>query len=330
MPLSNENVFGTKALTKAINKLPVTPTIIRELGIFKPEYLNTTSVNVVNKNGHLALVEAMPRGSAGEPVKESYGDRQNFTMLHLPKDDIVLADDVQNVKAWDSEDEAMTVASRVNDKLASMKADIEFTREHLMLGALQGKILDADGSTVLVDIYKRFGLTRKVHNIELSKDTTKVGAVIDKIKTEQGLKRLGEMVSGWIMLASPEFMQSLIYHPNIEAIYQRYQEGKVYRDGNTNVAFNHMNIDFIQYEHTFPNGAKIADGEAIILPKGTLSTFREFFAPADMTDAVNTMAKPYYASRAEMDHKKGWKLHAQSNPLPLLLRPELVATIKMT
>ena len=40
------------------------------------------------------------------------------------------------------------------------------------------------------------------------------------------------------------------------------------------------------------------------------------------------MAQPYYAKREAMKFAKGWDLEAQSNPLPLVLRPELVATIK--
>lgn len=330
MPLSNDSVFGVKALTDAINKLPATPTIIRELGIFKPDYRTTTSVNVAAKNGQLVLVEAVPRGTPGKPVKESLGGSQSFNMLHLPKNDIVLADDVQNVKAWGTENTAMTVADKVNDKLASMKADIEYTREHLMLGALQGKLLNADGATVLEDLYDRFGLKREIYNVKLSDKELAVGKILDTIKTKQGTKRGGEIVNGWTVLASPTFMQEFIYHPKIVDIYNRVQEAKVYRDGNTNVSFSHMNIDFVQYDHVFPNGVQIPEGEAIILPKGTTSTFREYFAPANLNGAVNTKALPYYASRVELPHGIGWDLYAQSNPLPLLLRPELVATIKMT
>ena len=49
---------------------------------------------------------------------------------------------------------------------------------------------------------------------------------------------------------------------------------------------------------------------------------------ADMNETVNSIALPYYASREKMAHDKGWSLHAQSNPLPLPLRPDLVATLK--
>ncbi len=49
MPLSNEQQFGVKALTESINNLPVTPTTIRESGLFVPEPLTTTYVDVEAK-----------------------------------------------------------------------------------------------------------------------------------------------------------------------------------------------------------------------------------------------------------------------------------------
>lgn len=330
MPLSNDSQYGVRPMTEAINRLPANPTTIRELGLFKPSYQTTTYIEVEAKEGELMLVESAPRGTPGMPVKENRGQAQNFNMLHLPKDDVVRADDVQNVRTFGSDNKAETVAEKVNDKLAAMKADIELTREHLMLGALQGKLLDADGETVLVDIYERFGLTRKSFNWKLTSNATNVNALIDAAKTAQGKKRGGEVVNGYYVLASEQFMQALIYHDSIKSLYERYQDGAAYRGSETNVSFKHKGLEFIQYDHVFPSGVKIADGEAILLPKGTRSTFKEFFAPADMNATVNTKARPYYASRDKLGHDKGWSLHAQSNPLPLVLRPELVATLKMS
>lgn len=330
MPLSNESQYGVKPMTEAINKLPATPTIIRSLGIFKPEYLDTTSVVVESKEGVLSLVPAVPRGTPGEPVATtSRGKRESFEMLHLPKHDIVRADDVQNVKSFGSDNKAETVAGKVNDKLADMKFDIEYTREHLMLGAVKGKILDADG-TPLVDIYDRFGLTRKTFTWNLSGENSNVGKMIDDAVTALSKKRGGEPVNGWYVLCSPEFMQAVIYHKTMTALYERYQDGKTYREGDTNVGFKHKNLEFIQYDHVFESGLQIKAGEAEIIPKGTRKTFREYFAPADTAAAVNTKAKPYYASREPLGHGKGYDLEAQSNPLPLLLRPDLAATLKAT
>lgn len=330
MPLSNDSQYGIRPMTDSINKLPANPSIIRALGIFKPEYQTTTSVAVEVKAGVLSLVSAKPRGTPGDPVATTdRGTRHSFEMLHLPKNEIVRADDVQNVRAFGTDNKAQTVAEKVNDKLADMKSDIEYTREHLMLGALSGKILDADG-TPLVDIYDRFGLTRKKINWNLSGATSNVGVMIDDAVRELSKKRGGEPVNGWIVLCSPEFMQAVVYHKTVTALYERYQDGAIYRGDSTSVGFEHKKLKFIDYDHVFESGLQIAAGEAIILPAGTKNVFKEYFAPADTGAAVNSKAMAYYASREKLGHDKGWSLEAQSNPLPLMLRPELVATLKMT
>ncbi|MBF0804962.1 MULTISPECIES: major capsid protein [unclassified Neisseria] len=326
MPLSNESKFGVKALTTAVNKVPATPTQIRDLNIFEPQYLTTTYVDVEYQEGRVSLVQSKQRGQGGQAVDNKTRRIHTFKIPHLPEDDIVRADDVQNLRAFGS-DQAATVEGVVQDKLADGKLNLEYTREHLMLGALQGKILDADG-TELYDLYKEFGITRGAHNWKLGTKTTEVGAEIDKTVSALRAKQKGAMVGGWVALCGLDFLTALKYHDKIKPLYERYRDGAAYREGSPNpVEFEHNGIKFIQYIGDFgTKGAKIAPNEAILLPVGR-KLYTEAFAPADMNATVNTRALPYYASREKLDHDKGWSLHMQSNPLPIALRPELVVTL---
>lgn len=329
MPLSNDSRFGAQALTQAINALPTTPTQIRALGLFKPVPLATTYVEVEHQEGTLRLVKSEPRGKEGSPAADRTRKSELFSMIHLPKKDVIRADDIQNLRGFGTTT-AQTIESTVNDKLADMKADIEFTREHLMLGALQGKILDADG-TELYDIYKKFDLPRKTYKWALGTAGTEVGAKIDQTTSEMRKNLKGEVFTGWACLCSPEFMEALKYHASIKALYERYRDGAAYREADINqISFEHNGVKFVQYDGDFgTDGAKIDAGKGIILPLGTRSTFAEFFAPADMSATVNTKALPYYASREKLPHDKGWDLEGQSNPLPMVMRPGLVATVEI-
>ncbi len=328
MPLSNESVFGVQPLTEAINLLPQSTTIIRNLGLFTPKFLTTTYVMIEDREGKLLLVPNVPRGASGQPVSNKPRQTYSFEMTHLPKHDVVHADDVQNVRAFGSQNKTETVAELVNDKLQDMKYDLEYTREHLMLGALQGKILDADGQ-VITNLYDRFGLKRKSHTIELSKDTTIVGKEIDKVKIATRNQLKGESCNGWVALCGAKFYQELIYHKSIEERYLHYKNDP-FIEKQTHEKFVQKDVQYILYDHVFPNGSKIPEDEAIYIPLGTRKTFAEYFAPANKSQTVNTKAKAYYASRERMKHDKGWDLEAQSNPLPLVTRPDLVQTLKMT
>lgn len=264
MPLSSDHIFGVTSLSESINELPATPSILNDLNIFKKEYKTTTYVSVERKENVLTLVANSPRGSAGDPIKSHRHAPKTFNMMHLVKDDIVRADDVQNLRAFGSVSQTMAVAELVNDKLSGMKADIDYTIEHARLGALKGKILDADGKTVIADIYKEFGLTRKSVNWALSTKTTQVTALINSYKQDIGKLRRGESITGYVCLVSPAFMNALIAHESVEKYYARHQDGLTYREGNTDVSFIHNGVKFVVYADEFESGLKIENDEAMI------------------------------------------------------------------
>lgn len=330
MILDDNSKFSVAAMSEAINRLPATPTQIRALGIFTPRYLTTTYVDVENQDGTLRLVHTEARGTSGQGVDSKPRSIRTFKVPHLPKNDVIRADDVQNLRAFGTT-QAQTVEAVVNDKLAQCKLDIEFTREHLMLGALQGQILDADG-TVLYDMYKEFGMQRQSFTIGLGTATTEVGRKLDEVKSAMRRALKGEVATKWVALCGDDFLNNLKYHKSIKDLYTRFRDGAAYREGDAAmnpIEFEHNGIQFIQYDGSFgAQGAKIAPNQAILLPLGTRNTFAEYFAPADMIETVNTRAQPYYASREKLEHGKGWSIHAQSNPLPLVLRPEVVATLQ--
>ena len=184
---------------------------------------------------------------------------------------------------------------------------------------------------MILDINTDFGVTRKTQNIELSKDTTKVGSVLDKLLSEQRQKFAGAQVRGWVVYCGIDFLNALKEHKSIFEVYKRYDEARAYREGDTlnPTEFVHKGIRFIEYANHFGSDADIAADKAILLPVGR-NLYKEYFAPADMASTVNTRALPYYASREKLQHDKGWSLHVQSNPLPIALRPELLATLTMS
>ena len=75
MALSSESKFGVKALTAAVNKVPATPTQIRDLGIFEPQYLTTSYVDVECQEGRLNLVQSKERGTPFRDARHALAHR---------------------------------------------------------------------------------------------------------------------------------------------------------------------------------------------------------------------------------------------------------------
>ncbi|WII93185.1 major capsid protein [Kingella negevensis] len=331
MNLAHNSAFTVQALTAAINNIAPTPTQIRELGIFEPNFGTKTTAMVEWKNGALTIVKNQERGRLdGEPVDEADRKVEYFAATHLPVFETILAEDYQGVRAF-GKDNLTNIKDVVTEYQANAKFKIEMTREHLMLGALQGKILDKDGS-VIHDLYAKFGLGKqKTVSWELTKATTKVGEKMDKTLSDLRKEFKGALVTGWVALCSPEFLTALKYHDSITPIYNRYRDGATYRESNgvNPIELEYNGIKFIEYTGAFgKTGAKIEAGKAILLPVGR-KLYTEYFAPADISAAVNTKALPYYTTLDKFggEHDMGYTIRSQSNPLPIALRPDLIVTL---
>lgn len=100
MPLSDNSKFGVQALTTAVNKIDPGASQIRELGIFEPEYLTTTYADIEFQDGKVSLVASKERGTAGQAVDSPKRKIHTVKIPHLPVNDVIRADDVQNLRAF--------------------------------------------------------------------------------------------------------------------------------------------------------------------------------------------------------------------------------------
>ncbi|MBX5015946.1 major capsid protein [Rhizobium lentis] len=338
LDIFNDSLFSTTSLTEAINIVPNDYGRVRELGLFVGEPIPTTTVTVQYANGTLNLLPTRERGappSVGSPEKRG---ARSFKCFHVPHDDFVLADDVQNIVARVGAAGALeSVASLVNRKQITMRGKHSITLEHMRMGALRGEILDSDGSSLL-NLFTSFGVTQKVIDFVLGTAGTNVAAKIDELTAYMEDNLLGEVMSGVHVLASPEWFAKLVGHATIVDAWKYY-------DGLYNVIrqdvrkkFVHRGVTFEEYrgsaqylqeDGTYATRRFIPAGEAIAFPLGTMDTFRTYFAPADFMDTVNTMGEEIYVRQAvDRDFQRFVKLHSQSNPLPMVKRPALL--VKLT
>lgn len=330
--------FSSTSLTEAINIVPNDYGRIRELGLFNNEPIATTTVSIEYANGTLNLLPTRERGapsSLGMPEKR--GARQ-FACFHIPHDDFVRADDVQNILARVAEDGVVdAVQSVVNRKQIVMRKKHAITLEHMRMGALRGDILDNDGSSLL-NLFTAFGVTQKSVDFLLGTAGTDVGAKIDELSGYVEDNLMGEVTSGVHVLASPEWFAKLVGHATIKDAWKYY-------DGVYNVIrqdvrkkFVHRGVTFEEYrgsaqylqeDGTYGTRRFIPAGEAIAVPLGTTDTFSTYWAPADFIDTVNSLGEEIYVRTAVDPEFQRWvKIHSQSNPLPIVKRPALL--VKLT
>jgi len=331
LDIFNHPSFSVRNTTDAINVIPNRYGRLNELNLFPARGIRTTYVQIEYKNGILNLIPVQPRGAPGTKGVRGRRDLRTFSAFHIPHEDEVLADDVQNVRSFGSDNQLMGVQDLVNDKLEDCANKHFITLEHLRIGALKGDILDADGSSLL-NLFDEFGIEEHVENFDFSAK----GDVAQHCRNisrhiEENLN--GEIMNGVWALTSPEFMDKLLTNNEVKEAYKYYSSTVEPLREDARRRFPHQGIMFEEYlgnaTHLQDDGKTVSRkfipaGEARFFPVGTRQSFATYFAPAAFIEAVNTVGLDKYAKLKVKDYDRGVDIHTQSNPLPLCLRPVLL------
>ena len=329
LDIFNSQAFSMIALTEAINVVPNTYGRLRELNLFPIKPVNTTTVAIEIKNNVLNLLPTQPRG--GPATQNVTGKRQlkSFRIPHIPLEDLILADEVQNIRAFGSENQLQAVMALVNERQMEIVNKFAITLEWLRNGALKGQVLDADGVTVIYNWFTEFGISQKSVDFALTTEETNVAAKVLEVKRHIEDNLLGDSMTRIRALCSPEFWEALTSHASVIDAFRYYQGVNNQRD-DLRRGWEYQGVVFEEYRgqaedaegttHKF-----VPENEAVFFPEGTQTTFRTFVAPADFIETVNTMGRPLYSKLAiDKDLQRWVKIHAQSNPLPICMRPAVL------
>jgi hypothetical protein len=331
MDVFNNDAFSLRSLTAAILNAPFKPGRLGQLGLFFESGITTTTVQIEEKNGQLSLIETSPRGGPASTIGRERRTMRALNVPHLARESTIIADQVQGVRAFGTESELESVQQVVNDRLVMLRAMHEVTLEYLRIGALKGQILDADGMTVIYDLFTEFGVLQQTQEFDFSDSTLNVRglctAVLRQIEDVLGAATYRNARA----FCSGSWFDALIGHDKVQESF-KYQQGEVLRN-DLRRGFTFGGITFEEYRGHVGAVEFIPDGEAYCFPEdavtGTGSLFQTYFAPADFEETVNTRGLPVYVKQARDPEFQRWvKLHSQSNPLPICLMP--AAVIKLT
>jgi hypothetical protein len=315
------DAFSLNTLTATINNLKYAP--MRLSGLFEEQGISTVECSIEERDGVLSLVDVAPRGGPGKPITGEARKVHAFRVPHLPERGTLMADEVQGVRAFGSESQAEVLTTRLAERLAVMRRNIDYTLESHRLSALMGDYVDANGSSV--SLFTTFGVSQQTLSYALGTSTTKIRSKV--LTTLEYIENAldGVPFSGVRVLCGKTFFDGLINHELVKESYLgTVMASDLRRD--PRVEFQFSGITFERYRGT--SAVKVGDNDAYAYPEGVPGLFITRFAPANYTETVNTLGLPYYAKSAPIEFDKGWHLEAQSNPLNLCTRP--AAVVKLT
>ncbi|NVZ82524.1 major capsid protein [Pseudomonas yamanorum] len=315
-----DDAFSVSSLTAAINDQEYLPGRISSLGLFREEGINTLTVQIEKDGDTLALVPAGERGTSGLVVGGTKRQLIPFNTVHLPERFTIKADEIQGIRAFGTRSELQAVQDVVNKRLAKARRQLDATHEFQRMGALNGQVLDADGKTVLLDIYKTFGVQRKKLPMGLGNPDTEL-----RVRAGEALdmqeEALGSITStGSRAFCGKNFWNKLIVHKSVKETYLNTMQAASLR-GDARESFEFGGIVWERYRGKVAGISFVHDDKALLIPEGVPDLYISSFAPADYMETANTQGLPYYSKIEPLAFNKGVAGEAQSNPLHMCTRP---------
>lgn len=341
MDIFKSDAFGAVSITEALNNVPFQPSFLRGLNLFMPKPVRTVGVSIEEKNGTLSLIQTSERGA---PLAEADIEKRKIRDLRtrrIAKHDRLTADAIQGIRAFGSETELMQVVDEINMRIngpTGLMRDVELTWENMMLGAIQGVVLDADGSTIY-DYFSEFGIAAATEiDFDLNNAAPASGAVRKKCTqvTRQMMKAAnGGFLPGrtYVMgLCGDAFWDDLTAHGEVRQTYLNTQEARDLRGGLAYESFNYGGITWVNYRGT-DDGSTIAinTDKCKFFPVNGNGVFQMAYSPAETFDYVNTPGLPVYGMVIPDAKRNAFvDLEVYSYPLPICTRPAMLQSARRT
>lgn len=333
MPLSmdafNDKAFSMVSLTAAVAKVDYQPGLLGSLGIFEDKPVYTRDIAVEKKGRSLVLIETSPLGAPPRETNRDGRDIRNFRTTRLADSFTLYAYEVEGIRAFGTESEFESLQVEYADRMAKVRGNMELTHEFHRLGALQGKLLDADGVTVIYNYFTEFGISEpSAVDFNLDNTATDVWALCQGVKRTVGRAAKGAFTpaSRVHALAGDAFYDALVMHPKVQPFYLNWQAAQQLREASAWESFNFGGITFHNYRGTDDNSTvAVPTDEAKFFPVNAPGIFVKAMAPAEFGPFVNTRGQDTYALNVVDRDRQAWtKGELYSYPLYMCTQPDVL------
>lgn len=336
MDIFNNSAFSATSLSGMVEKMDYIPQLLGSLNLFEPEPVRTRSIFVDRIEGGLTLIPTSADGAPPDVLGGEDRDAVSLRTTRLAKRFTLYAHELDGIRASGSESELMGVQREYGRRLGRIRNDMEITHEHHRLGALQGVLLDADGSTVIYDYSTEFNeAIPAAVSFELDVAATDVHKKCKDIARSMARSGKGSLAAASIhSLAGDDFYDALISHPTLEKFYLQQQAANGLREAQSKVfdSFHVGGITYHNYRGTDDNSTvAIPTAEAKFFPVGARDVFKVAYSPLEALQFVNTPGQSVYAINVPDRDRNMWtKGELYSYPLYMCQQPRVLRRATLT
>jgi hypothetical protein len=335
--MAHMNIFANDAfraieLSEAVREIPNQWGRISEMGLFGAKGVRGTTFSIESHGGILQLVQSSTRGTSLPGAARGKRKLRPFTTLRFGLKSRITADDVDGIRAFGSETELKQLAGEIADRQMELRSSVDVTREYLRAGALQGKVLEADGTTI-VDLHSEFGITRKAVDFVLGTSTTRLGDKVEEVVDHIRKNLVGDVMTHVHALVGATYWGSLMEHDDFRDRFKYFENnnGADPLRANVSAGFEWKGVVWEKYLGEAPvpqeDGSIVTRqflpiNEATFFPVGTRQTFRQFNGSADYMGMVNQPGADFYSAVfPDRQEDRFADVEVMMQTLPMCLRP---------
>lgn len=339
MDIFDNDAFSLVNMTTAVQKLPTVPTFLGSLGLFGTgEGVTTNIVSIEQKGQTLEIIETTPRGSPIPMGSTDKASLRHFSIPRIAKGDQIFAAQVQGVRAFGTESELQTVAQVVSQKQQKLDTELALTMEYHRLGAIQGILLDKDGST-LYNYFDEFNITPPTEiDFDLDAVNPVEGVLLTKIRNSVKRPLIRALGASWtpmcsiIGLCGDTFYDQFTTHNDVRVTYKNWQAAESLRSADVFSSFRFGEIDWVNYQGTDDNSTvAIGTGKVKFVVKGVPGLYRRVNGPGETMETVNTIGQEKYSMLVRDLQRNMWvQPEVYAYPLHMVTRPEALLSGRNT
>lgn len=312
LDIFRNDAFSFAALQRVVKNTPFIPSMLGSMRLFEPKPLTgTDKVIIYEEDGNIRLIPMSERGAPDLMQSRDQGRMYALQTKRIAKMDTLRASELLSVANM-----ALPETIRMRNGMAlldsrtqKLKNDKEATLELHRLGALQGKLLDADGTTVVYDYFAEFGISPPTTvTIDFATTALNIDNAQMYFQETFTVPMMLALKNRWVMgrtsigaLVGDTFWGKLMRNPAVREIWRLQQQGNALaRSANPLVANNNWQeiefggVRFINYRGSTAGNIAVPANTAIFFPINATDVFEVYWAPGETLDQVQAEGQPEY------------------------------------
>lgn len=325
------DAFTYVSLCAAVDRMGYVPGLLTGMpGLVVPRPVRTTEVWVEERDFMPALVQTSPRGA---PPPERSGDRRKarpFQTVRIADKSRINASELLGIREFGQEQAMKSAQSEVDRRNFKMKQDFALTKENMLLGAVQGLVVDADGSTIN-DWAAEFSQTIPAE-VTWTFPSTADGTILQHCnQTRRGIARALRGLGGNVVevhaLAGDEWWDTFVTSAEVRQTYQYAMQALQLQNnvGGAWESFRYGKIIFHNYRSSDDGKIGVPSNKVKFFPVGA-GIFVRADAPGESFTDIGNVGQESYSRIVPDRERDAWvDVEQYSYPLFVCTMPQALA-----